>query len=108
LFQYPNEAISFYTRVSVADYNAVNRTFAEKTLYLKRYYWHTFTIMKRIQTRKTLGQLYGVDKETITRWLKRMGINHRYALLPMELELFKNKVGTPEQLKQLSKDFGLS
>lgn len=57
---------------------------------------------KTIQTRKRLGELYGVDRETISRWLKRMGITHSGCLTPQELELFVNEVGVPGQLKQMA------
>ncbi|WKZ60789.1 MAG: hypothetical protein QY309_04745 [Cyclobacteriaceae bacterium] len=57
---------------------------------------------KLIQTRTRLGQLYGVDKQTISCWLKRIGIMHSCALTPLELELFVTKYGTPEQLKKVS------
>lgn len=61
--------------------------------------------MNRIQTRVRLAELYGVDRETISAWLKRIGITHRASLTPLELEIFANKIGTPEQLKRAKEMF---
>ena len=63
--------------------------------------------MKRIQTRKALAQIYGLDRETITRYLQRIGIMHRASLTPIEVEMFITKIGTPEQLKASAKQLGI-
>ncbi len=63
--------------------------------------------MQRVQTRKRLAELYKADRETITRWLAKIGITHRCHLTPIELELFITKIGTPEQLKESAKRLGL-
>jgi len=58
--------------------------------------------MKRIQTRVRLGELYGVDPETITRWLHRIGITHSGSLTPMDLHNFVTKIGEPAQVKEIA------
>jgi abortive infection bacteriophage resistance protein len=63
--------------------------------------------MQRIQTRKRLAELYNADRETITRWLNKIGITHSCSLTPIELEMFVQKIGTPEQIKQSAKLLGI-
>jgi len=58
--------------------------------------------MKRIQTRTGLADQYGIHRKTFTRWLASIGITHRCALTPLELEIVMNKIGTPEKLNQVA------
>jgi hypothetical protein len=60
---------------------------------------------KTIETRKYLAELFGWDKETLTRKLRAIGITHRGLLTPMDLQLIYNKIGTPEQRKKLAEMF---
>jgi len=62
--------------------------------------------VKRIQTRKCLAEKYEVDPRTITRWITfaGLGTNIRRSLTPLELQIFINKIGTPDQLKQAALD----
>ncbi len=48
--------------------------------------------MKRLNTRVGLADKLSVDRRTITKWLKEIGIAHRRALTPKELCLFEEKV----------------
>lgn len=58
--------------------------------------------MKIVQTRSYLAQKYGLCRQTISKMLREhCGITHNGALTPMDLEIFTQKVGTPEQLKRV-------
>lgn len=61
--------------------------------------------MQRIQTRIRLAEAYNVDRDTITRWLRRIGITHRSALTPIDLEIIFNKIGDPNKMKELAEKF---
>lgn len=61
--------------------------------------------MKRIQTRKRLAELYEIDSDTFTKWLKQIGITHRGGLKPLDLLTIAQKIGTPEQLKRAKEMF---
>ena len=53
------------------------------------------------QTREFLATKYGLCAETISKLLReRCGITHRGHLTPMDLEIFVQKVGTPEQFRR--------
>jgi hypothetical protein len=53
------------------------------------------------QTRSYLAQKYGLCRQTISKLLaERCGITHNSHLTPIDIELFIQKVGTPEQLKK--------
>ena len=56
--------------------------------------------MKIQQTRGYLAQKYGLCRQTISKLLKQVGINHNNHLTPLEVSLFISKVGTPEQLAE--------
>lgn len=58
--------------------------------------------MKVIQTRRGLAKRYGIHHETFSIWLKKIGIDHRCALTPIELEMVYTKIGSPEKLKELA------
>jgi hypothetical protein len=66
-----------------------------------------FLTMNRIQTRVRLAEIYGVDRQKISVWLREMGITHRASLTPLELELFITKIGTPDQLKRAKELLGV-
>jgi hypothetical protein len=58
--------------------------------------------MPRVQqTREYLAGKYGLCAETITKLLReKCGITHRGHLTPMDLSIFVEKVGTPEQFRR--------
>lgn len=59
--------------------------------------------MKIIQTRTHLAFKYGCNYRTISKWLRLIGITHRRALSPDEIQRFIEHYGTPEQLKDAQK-----
>lgn len=59
--------------------------------------------MKIIQTRQCLADKYGVHRQTISKWLKQAGIDHRGGLKPLDVERFIQYVGTPINSETLFK-----
>lgn len=58
--------------------------------------------MKIQQTRSYLAEKYGLCRQTITKLLAdKCGITHNGHLTPMDLEIFIQKVGTPEQFARV-------
>ena len=57
--------------------------------------------MRIQQTRQYLAKKYGLCRQTISKLLaEKCGITHNGHLTPLDLEVFIQKVGTPEQFKR--------
>jgi hypothetical protein len=88
---------SRYRHTSYFVYN-----FQQKALFSRCISATLFTEMKIIQTRIGLANQYGIHRQTFTKWLVTIGITHNKALTPIELQIVMNKIGTPEQLRQVT------
>ena len=57
-------------------------------------------------TRAALATAYNWHQDTLRKKLRALGITHRGALTPMDLELIFTKIGHPDKFKELQKKFG--
>ncbi len=58
--------------------------------------------MLTIQTRELLCKRYGICDKTLRKMLRKIGINHRNHLTPIDLDLLVKNYGTPELLKHMA------
>ncbi len=63
--------------------------------------------MRVSQTRKRIAESLSMDPRTLTKRLAEIGINHSRALMPIEVDLITQKIGTREQLDHAARQLGI-